>query len=399
MISSPQKILKKILKPRRNWLQTFLGSVGFGLGIIFLLLSLQLYLSIIDFFSPHQKTKNNYIVLSKPINMLGAFLRNATTGFSDGELEEIKKQPFVADIGVFTPNQFGVVAYIESLGFYTEMFFEALPTQFLDEKPANFEWKEGDQLIPIILSQDMLDLYNFGFAMGKNGQLPQITPATVGLVTLGIKLTGTKKEKKMTAKIVGFSQRYATILVPQNFMNWANENLSNQKPKNPSRIVLKLNNANSPEVAKYIQKNNYQINKDKLLASQTADIVLQIMSAVAILGSFFVILSVVVFLMSMRLILAEAKNEIKLLLEIGYAPQKLFNFLIKYFGFNVLILLALSTTSVYFLYQFIQNYLEKTGLDLDKNLKFEVIISAFILCIFTLLLQAFWLKKWINKEN
>ncbi len=397
MASSSQKILKKILQPRKNWLQTLLGGVGFGVGIVFLLLSLQLYLAIMDFFSPHQQTKNNYLVLSKPINMLGSFLGNQNNGFSKTELEEIKKQPFVKEVGVFTANQFGVVGYLESLGFYTEMFFEAIPSNFLDEKPSNFEWNEGDTIIPIILSQDMLDLYNFGFAMGKNGQLPQVTPATIGLVTLGIKLRGTQNEKKMTAKIVGFSQRYSTILVPENFMRWANKSLSEQKPKNPSRIVLQLNNANSPEVAKFIKNNDYQINKDKLLASQTADIVLKIMTAVAILGSFFLILSLVVFLMSMRLILAEAKNEIVLLLEIGYSPQKLFSFLMQYFGLNILILLALSSISVYFLYQFIQTYLQKTGLTLVTDLKIEVILMAIILCIFTLLLQGFWLRKWINK--
>lgn len=400
MFHSSQNILKKILQPRRNWLQVLLATVGFGLGIVFLLLSLQLYLSIIAFFSPHQKTKNSYVVLSKPIDMLNGILgSNNNNGFSKSELNELKSQKFTENLAVFTPNQFGVTAYIESLGFYTEMFFEALPDAFLDDVPTEFRWNEGDEIIPIILSKDMLDLYNFGFAMGKNGQLPQITPATVGLVTLGIKLTGAKNEKRMKARIVGFSERYATILVPQNFMESANQFLSDNKPKKPSRVVLKLNNANAPEVAQYIEKNKYQINKDRLLASQTADIVLKVMSAVAILGSFFVVLALVVFLMSMRLILAEAKNEIQLLLEIGYSPIKLFRFLIQYFGLNVLIVVILSTIAVYFSYIFIQSYLENTGLNLDKNLKVEVFLAAFLLCIATLSLQAFWLQKWINKTT
>jgi hypothetical protein len=277
------------------------------------------------------------------------------------------------------------------------MFFEALPDKFIDNKPNTFEWQEGSEFVPILLSQDMLDLYNFGFAISKSGQLPQLTASTIGLVSFGLRLKGNKAEKRFRAKIVGFSQRYATILVPQNFMQWANENIGDNENKNPSRLVLKLKQENGHTAADFLEKKGYQINKDKLLATQTAGIVLKVMSAVALLGVFFVILAIVVFSMSMRLILAESKTEIQLLLQIGYKPQQILSFLMQNFGKNIVILGILSFLGVYFLNQIIHQYLQNTGLTLSNYLQIEVIILNIFLLLSTFFLQFFWLNQWINQ--
>ena len=76
------------------------------------------------------------IVVTKHVSTLGT-LTGAAPSFSQREVERLKQQPFVNRMGAFTPAMFSVFATIgsQSMGmeFSTEMFFEAVPDQFLDD--------------------------------------------------------------------------------------------------------------------------------------------------------------------------------------------------------------------------------------------------------------------------
>jgi hypothetical protein len=314
-----RKILRKIFRSRQSIGQLLFGSLGFGLGLILLLVALHLYLKIEQALSPRQ-AKFDYIIINKKINLTNTLFLEKTY-FKPAEIEEIKKQAFVEEVGEFVANQFEVTAYSKEISLYTELFFEALPNQFIDEPINDFQWKEGAQSLPVILNQDMLDLYNFGYNLGKSANqtaLPQISKNTAKLLGINIKIKGLKDEMTFRARVVGFSQRIPSILVPGNFMEWANKNIGEGKPNAPARLILKVKNAADPNVAKYIEGKNYQINEERLLASRAGGIIKIVMSVVGILGVLFIGLSIILFLLNFRAIIAEAKEEIRLLRQLGY---------------------------------------------------------------------------------
>ena len=45
--------------------------------------------------------------------------------------------------------------------------FESIPSHWLDINPTAFKWKKGSDFIPIIVSKEFLNLWNFGFAKSQ----------------------------------------------------------------------------------------------------------------------------------------------------------------------------------------------------------------------------------------
>ena len=140
-------------------------------------------------------------------------LTNAT--FSRSEIKDIREQPFADKVVGFISNQFSLSAFTESKrfpDFYTDLFFEAIPDEYLDVKNPEWHWVAGQKTIPVILPQDYLNLYNFGFAPSQG--LPQISPKTISLVNFKIEISGRGKSDQYKGRIIGFSNRINSILVP-----------------------------------------------------------------------------------------------------------------------------------------------------------------------------------------
>ena len=63
--------------------------------------------------------------------------------------------------------------------------------------------------------------------------------------------------------------RLNTILVPEDFMNWANSTYGEEKEKSPSRLILEVNNPADERIAQYFQQQGYTTESDKLDAGKT----------------------------------------------------------------------------------------------------------------------------------
>jgi len=74
----------------------------------------------------------------------------------------------------------------QTLPFSTDIFLEAIDNDFIDTIPPSFIWKEGDNLVPIIVSSDYLELYNTVFAPSRD--LPQISESTVGALMVQLEV-------------------------------------------------------------------------------------------------------------------------------------------------------------------------------------------------------------------
>lgn len=89
------------------------------------------------------------------------------------------------------------------------------------------------------------------------------------MMTLDIRMSGRGQVKTLKGRIVGFSNRLNTILVPEDFMNWANSTYGEEKEKSPSRLILEVNNPADERIAQYFQQQGYTTESDKLDAGKT----------------------------------------------------------------------------------------------------------------------------------
>jgi hypothetical protein len=183
-------LLWKLLRSHLSVAQT----VGFALagvvGMTIVLTSVQAYRDVMPVFdAPDSFMRGDYLVLSKRVGALQT-IGLGSSDFTPGELEELKGQPFVRDVGAFTPANYRVKGTVGMGGVQlsTYLFFEAVPDRFLDVASGKWKYEPGDGDIPIIIPRNYLNLYNYGFA--KSQGLPQISEGIFQRVSLGIEVAG-----------------------------------------------------------------------------------------------------------------------------------------------------------------------------------------------------------------
>ena len=386
------KIYRKRIKPG-----TFILS-GFGLvlGLSLVLVCLQMYLSIVKSLST-EISKSEYIILSKDIS-IGNTLFNSSAIISKTEFEDLKKQPFAERVGVFIPNHYKVVAYAGgSMNLVTELFFESIPDEFVDNRPYNFRWHEGDDFLPIIVSEDFINLYNYGYAL-SNG-FPQISKNTASMVPLQVKLTGPGKVLTLNAKIVGYSERVSSVLVPQSFMKWANLNIGNyKKEEQASRIIVKLNKEYSAGLEKYLQNKSLLINSEKLGLSKIGAIAKIVIDVLIIVGALFVIFSFMIVLTNFSLLLAEAKADLILLFQLGYKITTLVYHLFVYLLFFIGIVMIISIAVFLYINSLLSETFVSRGISVATGIHFELFYCILLLLVFLLGSGLYSISRNISKQ-
>ena len=311
-------------------------------GMVIVLLSVQFYKDILPVFTEADSfIKKDYIIVSKKISTLGTFVGKSNT-FSDKEVEDIKAQSFTKEVGAFTPSQFKVSAGMgmEKVGLQmsTDMFFESVPDEFVDVNLDKWVFNENKPVIPIIIPRNYLNLYNFGFAQSRS--LPQLSEGVMGMVNLDIRISGGGHREVFKGNIVGFSNRLNTILVPETFMRWANENFAPGAKSEPSRLIVEVNNPTDDRIAKYFKDKGYDTEDDKLDAGKTTWFLKVIVGIVLSVGLLISVLSFYILMLSIYLLLQKNTTKLENLLLIGYSPAKVaFPYQLLTLGLNAIVLI------------------------------------------------------------
>lgn len=291
-------------------------------GMVIVLLSVQFYKDVIPVFTQGDSfLKKDYLIVNKEVSTLGSLVgRNGT--FSDAEIADLREQPFTENVGAFQPARFKVSAGMGMQGMQlsTAMFFESVPDRFVDVKVDDWTYLRGQAEIPIIIPRNYLNLYNFGFAQSRN--LPQLSESVMGMMTLDIRLSGRGQVKMLKGRIVGFSNRLNTILVPEDFMNWANSTFGEEKDGGPSRLILEVGNPADDRIARYFKKQGYTTESDKLDAGKTTWFLRMIVGLVLSVGLVISFLSFALLMLSIYLLLQKNTSKLETLLLIGYSPAR-----------------------------------------------------------------------------
>ena len=317
------RLLNRLLSRHLNATQ-LAGFVLANLcGMTIVLTAVQFATDIIPMFTGSDSfMKPGQMVMAKHVSTVRTLTGKAPT-FTTEEIDDVRQQSFVSEVGTFTPSLFSVVATLGSrkLGveFSTDMFFEAVPDAFMDVDLSRWQWKTGDEEIPIVLPRNYLNLYNFGFASSQG--LPALSESLVSMVKIRFVLRGAAGRKELSGRVIAFSKKLNTILVPKSFMDEMNAQLSQDRQPEPSRLIVTVSNPADEKIANYLESKGYETEADDAETARTAHFLRIIISIVLVVGLIISALAFYVLLLSIFLLLQKNTEKIDTLLLIGYSPR------------------------------------------------------------------------------
>ncbi|WP_276965293.1 ABC transporter permease [Bacteroides graminisolvens] len=399
------KLLWKLLRQHISIGQLtgfFLANL-FGMSIV--LLSIQFYKDVIPVFTEGDSfMKKEYLIVTKKISAIGSFAGKTNT-FSEDELKSLQEQRFSKDVGAFTPSQFKVSAGFgmkeAGISLSTEMFFESVPNKFVDVSLDKWHFDKESRSIPIIIPRSYLNLYNFGFAQSRS--LPKLSEGVMGLIQMDIVIKGNGRLEQYKGNIVGFSNRLNTILVPEDFMKWANSEFADENKPQPVRLIVEVDNPADDGIARYFQEKGYEAENDKLDAGKTTYFLRLITGIVMGVGLFISILSFYILMLSIFLLLQKNTVKLESLLLIGYSPAKVaIPYQVLTLGLN-LIVLALSIGIVMYMRGMYTEVLTQLFPQMEISIMWPAYVAGIILFSLVSVINIIAIRKkiasiWLHKS-
>ena len=311
------------------------------LGMIIVLSGYQFYHDVLPIFTNGDSfMKSNAIMVTKRIGMGNTLSSNAST-FSAKDIAELEKQPFTRRTGAFMSANYKAHASMGISGtqiFSSEIFFESIPDDFIDINMRDWQYRAGDDVVPIILPRSYINIYNFGFA--RSHSLPQISDGLMGMIDLRLRIHGNGREQTFTGKVVAFSSSMTSILVPEAFMKWSNETFAPEGDNVTTRLLMQVSNPGDNSLMTYFEKNGLEMDSDKLNAEKTTYFLRLIVSMVMVIGIIISALSFYILMLSIYLLVQKNTEKLQNLLLIGYrAGRVAMPYQLLTAGLNLMVLL------------------------------------------------------------
>lgn len=336
------RLLWKLLRCHLSMAQLVGFSLAGMVGMTVVLGALQAYRDIRPIVDrPDSFLRGDYLVLSKRVNALNT-LGLGSSDFTPGELDDLRAQPFVREVGALTSADYRITGSVGmgGINLSTYLFFESVPDRFLDVEAAEWNYEPGSRDIPIIIPRNYVNLYNYGFAPSQG--LPQISEGIFRRVSLGIDIAGNGRSEQFRGRIVGLSNRLNTILVPDAFIRWSNERFGTRTgEKHPARVIVETDRPVDAAVSEYLARKGYEAEGDRRDDGKAIRFLQLAASGVAGVGLVFSGMSFYILLLSIFLLLQKNSDKLENLLLLGYAPARVARpYRLLTFGLNFGVLAA-----------------------------------------------------------
>lgn len=353
------KIIKPLLQSGSGRLSRWFSFIGMGIGVLLLLCSIQMFINIRQLLKGNTARKNgfDYIAVTKKVTneSMGQTEKNLFTG---SDIADLRSKSFVEDVAPLVATDFKLdLSGGTILPFSTDLFLESIRPDFLDTLPPDFEWHEGKNEIPIIVSSDFLEVFNvFAPAYGYS----QISRETASGIPVTITCYGAGGIKEdFTAKIVAFTDRINSTLAPLSFIEWANLKFGGQQAIHYSRLYIKTKDANDPALLNFLDQKGFEVNKEKTRFGRVKQIMQAVISGLGLFGLVVVILAFLLLSFYLRLVIAKSKENLQLLLALGYAPkwlgQRIVGQMVQVYIFIILLALLTAQMLQYFFHHTVMN--------------------------------------------
>jgi hypothetical protein len=381
-------LLKKLIHAGAGRKRFFMAVIGLSIAMLLILAAVQIQANYNDLLhsKSNQDSVANFLVLNKVLNdeNLGA------TALSDSEVEELKKQSFVESVGLLTPSRFkaSIQSSSDRFPFFTDIAFESVPKDFIDVTSKDWKWDESAAYVPIIAPNMFLDFYNFQFSFSQN--LPQLTQGVVKMIVFKVNMYGPNGLVTFNGRIVGFSDRISSLLVPEEFMNWGNTQFGKNNDAKPSRVIIRTKDPGNPQLVQYLRQKNLATDADKTRFSRYRQVVDIVVSISWGTGAVMLLFALLIFTLFIQLTIASCKEEIILLVTLGASPGQLRRFLMKqFFPVNIAIV-AVSLLIIGGLQAFIHYML------LKQNIFVSLLPSLFTVLTAVAVLTIIWLVNRVS---
>lgn len=353
-------------------------------GMLIVLLGFQFYRDVLPVFTQGDSFMGaEYIIVSKKITA-GNTLSGRSNSFTASDIDDIQGQDFARKVGKFTSTEYKVDARMGINGtpvLSSELFFESVPDNFVDVSLDKWQWKEGAPSVPIILPRSYIAMYNFGFA--HNHSLPKISDGLVGMIDFKIFIHGNGRQDEYKGKVIGFSSRLNSILVPQSFMEWSNSTYAPDSKSDPTRLIVEVANPADERIAQYIEDNGFDTENNNLDAEKTTYFLKLVVTLVMAIGGVISVLSFYILMLSIYLLVQKNASKLQNLLLIGYSPTLVaMPYQLLTIGLNLVVLLiALVVLSL--LRGYYMEVIETLFPDIDEG---NILPSVAVgLCLFALI--------------
>lgn len=388
------QLLKKLIKASSGRTKFVLAIIGLSVALLLILSAVQLQANYNDLL--HSKTNQdsiaNFLVLNKKISdkTVGA------TNLSVAEIEDLKQQPFVDAVGILTPSRFkvGAQSVSDQVPFYSDIFFESVPDEFIDVQSADWKWDGTSNFIPMIVPNMFLDMYNFGFATSQD--LPQLTQEVVKSLPIEIRIKTSLGRQVYYGKVVGFSDRISSVLVPQPFMEWANKQFGTDENAAPSRVVIRTKDPGNPVLTSYLNNHGLTTDADKTRFSKYRQVVDLVVNISWITGATMLLFALLIFTLFIQLTVASCKEEISLLITLGAAPRQLQQFLMQQFFPPNIVIVAIVLVILAGLQLLLRSFLQTQSIYLNPLLSLATVIAAVLILFVLWLVNRMSIKKYIH---
>jgi hypothetical protein len=386
------KPIRPLLQTSTSAISRWFSYIGLGIGVLLLLCSVQLFINVRQLLTTDAVHREGFDFLSITKQLPeGSSRERSLTLFKKEEIDEIKAQPFTENAAPLIANDFRVQLTAGNIiPFSTDLFLETLENDFLDTIPANFTWTEGQLTIPVIVSADFFDIYNV-FAPGQD--LPQISRDMAYSIALEITCSGNQREGRFIGKIVAFSERVNSVLVPKSFLDWANKEFGTGRPIEPGRVFIKTKDANDPALLKFLDAKKYKVKKDTTLYGRNKILIQGIFSGLGLFGLLVVMLALLLFSFYLQLVIARSRESLLLLITLGYSPSWLSRNVSKRFVpvYFTVILIALALTALMNLFFYQKLKVLQPGL--SPVIHWSVAVLAVVLAAFSIFANYRMVKK------
>lgn len=386
-----KKVIYSLLWHKRELPRLVLAGLGFSLGLFVLLGALRFGGDVREILYPGDTAdQTQMIVINKKVN-LGHTLGLGETGFSSDEIEALRGQSFVRDVAPILTTDFKVSGGISfGLGrdLQSELPFEAVADRFLDKHPVGWGWQPGQAQVPVMVSREFLALYNLGFAAAQG--LPQLTERTIGLFPMYIECFGVNETLQFSARVVGFTERFSTLLIPLDFMTWANTNLGSQSESPVSRLVLEVDSVAQTAFQAFLKERSYETNQEKLAILAVARTLQIALFIVGVFGVVLILVSLLTLMLIGQLLISQARPELQLLHHLGFADGFLSRCYVKVMLPVITLPFVLAGVGVFAAGFALRDVLDRLGLSISPYpgtlVSLAYIASFFVVCLLFYLL-------------
>lgn len=392
-----KQLLKKLIRSGAGRSRFVMAILGLSVAMVLILAAVQIQANYNDLLhgKSNQDSIANFLVVNKLLNdrNIGA------TSLTNEELDDLRKQAFVQSVGLLSPSRFkaSIQSNSQMFPFYTDIAFESVPNEFIDVTSKEWKWDEQSNFVPVIAPNMFLDFYNFQFSFSQN--LPQLTQQVVKMIVFKINLYGPAGISSFNGRVVGFSDRISSLLVPQEFMDWANHKMAGAAEAKPSRVIIRTADPGNPALVQYLKAKGLSTDADKTRFSRYRQVVDVVVNISWMTGGAMLLFALLIFTLFIQLTIASCSQEITLLITLGTAPRQLQRFLVSRFFPPNLWITAGAITLVFFLQYMTHRILSAQHIVISPYLSAYTILTALVLLLVIGAVNYYTIRKYIRKNN